>query len=83
MSERYEITHISDVLAIPEDKFEEFLVDFRSFYAVSKPMAQLIETIADEVTKVQIKSSIEKMVWIDDGKHDATIKLYNEGATHE
>lgn len=75
MSDRYEIEHISDIFKIPEDRFDDFLVDFKSFYLLGKPMAELIETIADEAAKLQVKSTIQKMAWIDDGKHDVKINL--------
>lgn len=75
MSKKYEITYISDIFQIPEDRFEDFLVDFKSFYNLGKPMADLIKTIGNEVAKVEIESVIKKMVWIDDNKHDATIIL--------
>lgn len=72
---RYEIKHISDIFNIPEDRFDDFLVDFKSFYQLGKPMAELIETIANEAAKLQVKPAIEKMAWIDDGKHNAKIYI--------
>jgi hypothetical protein len=72
---RYEIRHISDIFQIPEERFADFLVDFESFYRMGKPMCELIETIADEAARLQIKSVIEKMAWIDDSKHDVTVYI--------
>lgn len=74
MSKRYEIDKITDIFKIPEDKFEDFLVDFKSYYQFGLHLTTLI----DEVAKAggMVTNTVpQKMVWIDDGKHDAKIIL--------
>lgn len=71
----YTIEKISDVFQIPEDRFEAFLEEFRTFYQVGKPMITLVEELADEVAKTQVKSAVKRMRWVDDGKRDVRIHL--------
>ena len=74
MSKRYVIEKITDVLDIPEDRFDDFLVDFRSYYQMVRPMADLIKEVAKtgdiDVTVLPIR-----MTWVDDGEHNVTVKL--------
>jgi len=74
MSKRYKIENIADVFNIPEDRFDDFLVDFASFYHIGGGMADLTEALA-EAGGIKAKAAPSYFVWIDDGKHEATVYL--------
>lgn len=71
---RYEIEKITDIFQIPEEGFDDFLVDLRAYYSFGKHMTALIDEVA-AVGGVKTKTVPQKFTWIDNGKHDATIKL--------
>ena len=73
---RYEIRHINDIFSVPEDRFDDFLVDLKSFYTLAKPMCDLVDTTAQTVG-LNVSTMPESFTWIDDGKHDATIRFKN------
>jgi hypothetical protein len=76
MRERYDIEKITDIFQIPEDKFEEFLVDFKTYYELGKAMMELIPAVSNTSgIKADARVVPQKMTWIDDGKHDANIKF--------
>jgi len=77
MSKEYEIKRINYIFQIPEDKFDEFLVDFKAYYHFGRGFSSLVDTVA-EATGVITKTAPQHMTWIDDGKHDAKIR-FNTG----
>lgn len=74
MPKRYKIEKITDIFQIPEDRFDDFLVDFKSYYQMGRPMADLLKETA-KVGGIDVEVLPLKMTWIDDGKHDVTIKI--------
>ena len=74
MSKRYEIEKITDIFQIPEDKFDDFLEDFKTYYSFGIHMTKLIDAIA-ATGGIKTETVPQKMTWIDDGKHDATVYL--------
>lgn len=71
---RYTIERITDIFEIPEDRFKDFLTDFESYYRIGLPMADLIK-VAAEAGGIEVEVLPMKMVWVDDGKHDVTLKI--------
>lgn len=71
---QYEVEKLTDILQIPEDKFEAFLEDLRSYYTMGIHMTKLLETLAD-IGGVEAQVIPQKMTWIDDDKHDAHVYL--------
>lgn len=82
MNNKYEIEKITDILAIPEESFDDFLIDLKSYYQFGRSMPQLIDNVA-EVSGIQTKTVLQKMTWIDDKKHDATINLVSHSNVQE
>jgi len=74
MSKKYDINNISDVLNIPLDRFDDFLVDFKHFYEVAKATCDLCDEISSDIG-LKTKTLPQHFVWIDDKKHDANIYL--------
>ena len=72
MEKVYIIEHISDILDIPEDKFEDFLIDFKKCYDISKNLREITLILGDETDN---KTFMPRMEWIDDGKHDSTVEV--------
>lgn len=73
-SKRYEIEKIADIFNVPEESIDSFLVDLKTYYTLGKSVPELIAEVA-AISGVKTKTMPQKMVWIDDGKHDATIYL--------
>ncbi len=71
---RYDIEKITDIFQIPEDKFEAFLVDFKSYYQIGLDMSKLIDGVA-KAKGIGTKTLPQKMTFIDDGRHDVKIYL--------
>lgn len=74
MTKQYDIEKITDIFAIPEDKFDEFLVDLKAYYQFGKSLPPLLEGLA-KVGGVDTTVAPQGMTWIDDGKHNANVKL--------
>jgi len=74
MSKQYIVEKITDILAIPEDKFDDFLVDLRAYYQLGCSVPNLIDEISNTMG-VKTQTIPQKMVWIDDGKHEARVTI--------
>lgn len=73
-SKRYDISHITDIFAIPEDKWEDFVVDLKAYYDFGHTLPQLFEEIA-KAGGIAARSEMGTFTWIDDGKHKATVHI--------
>lgn len=71
---RYEIEKLTDILEIPEEKFDAFVEDLRTYHTMGIHMTKLLETLAD-IGGVKAEVIPQKMTWIDDGEHNATVYL--------
>lgn len=74
MSKEYTIKQITDIFQIPEDKLDEFIVDLRAYYHCGKHLTNLIDTVA-KAKGLDTKTLPQHMTWIDDGNHDASIRI--------
>jgi len=72
MNKEYTIKHISDILDIPEETFDDFLVDLKTVYEVSKNHREVMLILGDESSNSEF---MPQVIWIDDGKHDTEINL--------
>lgn len=72
MSNEYEIKHISDILLIPDDKLDHFLIDLKTSVEMAKNMRGITEVLGDVSS---LKEFFPKMIWIDDDKHDSSIRI--------
>lgn len=61
---QYEIRTIHDFLAIPEDRLDACLRDFKEWIAMGGAIKDLIQT-ADGTVKVE--QLLPNLIWIDDG----------------
>lgn len=68
---RYELA-IGDLLQIPDDRLDDFIVDLKKWHSAVRATLNLLDTIA-EATGEKPPSTMAKMTWIDDGKHDGKI----------
>ncbi|MCA1565852.1 MAG: hypothetical protein LC803_09480 [Acidobacteria bacterium] len=82
MSKRYDIEKITDIFAIPEESFDNFLVDLRTYYNLGRSLPELIEAVA-ESEDIKVKAVPSKMTWIDDGEHNANIYLKTDAPREE
>lgn len=73
---QYEL-NIADILQIPEDRFDDFLIDLAKWHSACRNFTNLINTIAEAVGE-EAPGQPAKMVWIDDGKHDGKIIVNGE-----
>lgn len=67
---KYEL-EISNLLQIPEDRFDDFIIDLKKWHSSARKTVQVINAIADAIGQSQ--AQLAKMVWIDDGKHDGKV----------
>ena len=77
MSKEYTIEKLSDILDIPEERIDDFLVELKDWYTLGKNTKDLVDTIGVAVgEKVPAKL---KMRWIDDGKRSKRIVIAQKG----
>lgn len=69
---KYEL-HIADLLTIPEDRFDDFLVDLKKWHGACRATINMLNTIAGAVGEDKVAAKLTRMVWIDDGKHDGKV----------
>ena len=69
---QYSIKHIGDILNIPEDKFDHFLIDLKTTYETALAVREVTEMIGD---KSPVREFLPEVLWIDDDIHDGPIKI--------
>lgn len=75
---RYEIKSIEDIVdKVPLDKLSDFLEDFGTWIAYRKTVIRTGKALGLNVNHEEFR----KMTWIDDGKHDVTIRTTIKRAT--
>lgn len=69
----YNLVHVEDLLNIPVEKIDDFIVDLKKWHSVTKNLKNLMHTVSD-ATGIK---SVERitMNWIDDGKHDGYVTI--------
>ncbi len=74
---KYEIKNLTDILSIPEESIDDFLIDLKSWYQLSRSFPPLLEEVGKIINpELQAKVGRPKsMTWIDDGKHDARVHI--------
>ena len=70
----YTIEKIADIFEIPEESFEDFLIDFKEFYNVGRNMTDLIYGAA-KIIGTTVEVLPQKMVWTDDKRHDVKVTI--------
>lgn len=81
MAKKYKVEKITDVFAIPQDRFDDFLVDLKTYRQLGEDFSSLIDAVSD-INGIKTKTIPQYMVWIDDGKHDAKITLIPKEDDH-
>jgi hypothetical protein len=76
---RYEIEKIEDILVIPEESFDDFLVDLKEYYNIQHDFKKLAKDVEGIFGEGSIRTE-SKFIWIDDGKHErkVTVKVETE-----
>jgi len=64
--------NIDDLLQIPEDSFDDFLIDLKKWHRAVRSTVDVLEAVAKASNKPMPKKLIA-MKWIDDGKHEGKI----------
>lgn len=64
--------NVQDLLQIPEDRFDDFLIDLKKWHGAVRNTVEMIETIA-KATNKPLPKEVVTMRWIDDGKHEGKI----------
>ena len=65
--------HTSDLLAIPEDRFDDFLIDLKKWHKIMRQTLGMLNNIAKFTGETEVPPDVGYMVWIDDGKHDGKV----------
>jgi len=63
-----------DMFQIPEDRFEEFLIDLRQWHKIGGAFNNLAQSIGKAVGET-LPDEYMVMRWIDDSKHGGDIKI--------
>ena len=71
-AKRYEL-HIADLLAIPVNRFDDFLIDLKKWHKAARSTLEMINTIAAAAGESDVPAELAKMVWVDDGKHEGKV----------
>ena len=78
-SPELEMRTVEDFLKVPIDKIDHCLEDFKSWlmvYHSAEAMAQYrVKQMGITLPELQKVFKSDHFVWIDDGKHDATITI--------
>jgi hypothetical protein len=68
---KYEL-NIKDLLQIPEDRFEDFIIDLVKWHSATRNFVKLLEELGKAINTPDAIGHT-KMIWIDDGKHEGKI----------
>lgn len=78
MSNEYKINKLIDILKIPEDRVDDFLVELKIWIDMSRSTIELLNVCADTIGE-KLPPMETGMNWVDDGLKNVSIKLQ---ATH-
>ena len=73
-NKQFTLKLMTDMFAIPEDRFEEFLIDLRKWHKIGKSFSEVLSTIAD-ATGEELPEDYMTMRWTDDGIHEGKTKI--------
>lgn len=62
----YSMKLVSDMLKIPEDRFDEFLVQLKKWHSFGRTLTSFVETV-HEVVGEKLPEEFMTIRWIDDG----------------
>lgn len=66
---------VTDMRTVPADKIDHFCEDLRLWLHMHKQVEELHAQLGELAYMVKIKTPIDAFGWVDDNKHDATIKV--------
>jgi len=70
MTKKYKIEKLTDILNIPAESIDDFLVDLKSWYEI----VNAVKAIPNIMSIPEGQIALSKfMTWIDDKKHDIRI----------
>ncbi len=64
----YVLSLMVDMFKIPDDRFDEFLIDLKQWHEFGRGFDDIVQTFA-KATKETPPKDYMKMKWLDDGKH--------------
>jgi len=64
--------NIGDILQIPEDSFDNFLIDLKKWHGAVRRTVDMLEVVA-KASNQPMPKELVTMKWIDDGKHEGKI----------
>lgn len=64
---------IGDLLKIPEDRFDDFVIDLKKWHKSVKATVDTINEVAKAIGEPPVV--LGTMRWIDDGKHNGKITI--------
>lgn len=77
-NKKYSLKLMVDMFAIPEDRFDEFLVDLRKWHKIGTGFNNVVQSVAKAVG-VKMPEDYMTMRWLDDGIHDGDTKIIING----
>lgn len=69
----YEVKTLNDMLNIPSDKIDDFLIDLGHMLKQTRQVVEL-SWILDPTLKVEEIVDLQLFTWVDDGKHELNLQ---------
>lgn len=73
-NKKFTLKLMSDMFAIPEERFDEFLVDLRKWHKIGKSFDGVVQSISKAVGE-KMPDDYMTMHWLDDGIHEGKTKI--------
>lgn len=68
----FQLKFMSDMLDIPEDRFDEFLIDLKKWHNFGSNFKNLVAGVASAVGE-ELPDEFMTMRWLDDGIHSGKV----------
>jgi len=65
---------VTDMLTVPTEKLDHFIEDLRLWLHMQKKIAEIQREVGN-IVELKQTTPIDAFGWVDDGKHDARIKI--------
>ena len=72
--DEYKIDKIIDIIKIPEDRLDAFLIELKSWAIMTKSTIDLLKICA-EATGEELPRAESGMIWSDDNKNNVSINI--------
>lgn len=79
-AKRYSIVKLNDILEIPPEKLDNFIVDLRAWYDLQRGIVTAMADLSKKIEGINSIQIQDGMTWIDDDKNDVTMTIHVKAA---